>query len=179
VTDQLTLTDEQVAVMRKTLEHIFAHPAEWNQRYWATQTPCGTAYCFAGHAAVTVAGARPTGDATMAVYVDEFNTQHISDAGQQVLGLDGARADHLFRATNSARRLAELCYLYSDGRVDLLHAVPTPPIPVDVEREATQCEYAYANYHELRRTAEHHGIDVVEAARRVYDERSPLTAWPS
>jgi hypothetical protein len=40
-----------VALLRKTLEHIENHPEEWNQGFWVYRMNCGTAYCFAGHAA--------------------------------------------------------------------------------------------------------------------------------
>lgn len=36
-----------------TFEYILAHPKEWNQRKWV----CGTAYCYAGTAAVHIFGA--------------------------------------------------------------------------------------------------------------------------
>jgi hypothetical protein len=46
----MTLTDEaprvNVPLLRKTLEHIEAHPQEWDQAHWH----CGTGMCFAGTA---------------------------------------------------------------------------------------------------------------------------------
>lgn len=39
-----------VARLRKVLEHVTAHPREWQQGNWAVKGPCGTAYCVAGHA---------------------------------------------------------------------------------------------------------------------------------
>lgn len=45
-------------LLRKTLEHIEAHPEEHNQMYWGEKTACGTTLCFAGHA-VLLAGAEP------------------------------------------------------------------------------------------------------------------------
>jgi hypothetical protein len=36
-------------ILRKALEHITAHPEEWNQSHWAKRSKsCGTAYCLAG-----------------------------------------------------------------------------------------------------------------------------------
>lgn len=35
---------------RRVLEHIEAHPEQWNQSRWALRSDCGTSYCFAGHA---------------------------------------------------------------------------------------------------------------------------------
>lgn len=37
-----------VQLLQKTLDHIKAHPEEWEQRFWR----CETKYCFAGHAAI-------------------------------------------------------------------------------------------------------------------------------
>lgn len=34
----------------KVLAQIIADPETWNQRAWATETECGTAYCFGGWA---------------------------------------------------------------------------------------------------------------------------------
>jgi hypothetical protein len=39
-------------LLRLTLKHIEETPELWVQREWATPTECGTAYCFAGWAAV-------------------------------------------------------------------------------------------------------------------------------
>lgn len=38
-----------VELIQKVLDHITAHPDEWNQASWAVKRECGTAYCFAGH----------------------------------------------------------------------------------------------------------------------------------
>jgi hypothetical protein len=37
-----------VPILRKALEHITAHPEEWDQRRWASKTLCGTSCCLAG-----------------------------------------------------------------------------------------------------------------------------------
>lgn len=37
-----------VPILRKALEHITAHPDEWEQKRWATKTLCGTSCCLAG-----------------------------------------------------------------------------------------------------------------------------------
>lgn len=39
------------ALGRAALAVIRADPASWNQLHWSVRTPCGTAYCFAGHVA--------------------------------------------------------------------------------------------------------------------------------
>lgn len=167
MTGQLQLTDEHVAVMRKTIEHVLAHPEEWDQAHWASASataPCGTAYCFAGHAAVTVAGAQPTGRGNGIVTLNG-EPQHVADAARAALGLDTSQTEELFRATNSARRLAELCYLYSGGRVDVLHALPEPT-PSDLAREGTQRDDAHSKFYYIRNYAVEHRVDRVTAARR-------------
>lgn len=42
-----------IALLRKVMEHIENHPEEWQQSVWRTDQDnrCGTAMCFAGHAA--------------------------------------------------------------------------------------------------------------------------------
>lgn len=37
-------------LLRKVLDHIDAHPEEWQQATYGTGTACGTAACIAGHA---------------------------------------------------------------------------------------------------------------------------------
>ena len=39
-------------LLRKVLDHIDAHPEEYEQATYTRTTSCGTAYCIAGHAAV-------------------------------------------------------------------------------------------------------------------------------
>jgi hypothetical protein len=41
-----------VTKLFETLDAILAHPEMHDQRNWATQTECGTTYCFAGWRAV-------------------------------------------------------------------------------------------------------------------------------
>lgn len=38
--------------IREVLDYITDHPEEWNQRFYAYQTRCRTAYCAAGHAII-------------------------------------------------------------------------------------------------------------------------------
>jgi hypothetical protein len=35
-------------LLRETMDAILAHPEKHDQSNWATETDCGTAYCFAG-----------------------------------------------------------------------------------------------------------------------------------
>ena len=96
-------------LLRKVLEHVDAHPDEWNQHAWGMQTSrsaCGTAFCIAGHAAV-MAGLTPvwkrTGDETfMHSVVDaDGNEVFVAYAAQDALGLTGAEQEQLFWLYNS------------------------------------------------------------------------------
>jgi hypothetical protein len=38
-----------VPLLQKALDHIEAHPEEWEQELWGKRQPCGTTACLAGH----------------------------------------------------------------------------------------------------------------------------------
>jgi hypothetical protein len=105
-----------------TLERILNEPASWNQNSWAS--PCGTAYCFAGHAALMVGGRQLKGDEAGYGYVHrdqwtdrvklpepviqelDLGTEHrdgwaMSFIGREALGLSYGEADLLFDGYNS------------------------------------------------------------------------------
>jgi hypothetical protein len=98
-----------VPLLRKTLEHIEAHPEEWFQGVWS----CGTAGCFAWHAAM-LDGAEPikgfpsyvpadSDDPSDDVYPasdDHPACVHVAPRAARVLGI-GSEAHPLFRASNS------------------------------------------------------------------------------
>jgi len=156
------LTATEVAVMRAALEHVVSHPDEHDQETWGLRydrevvyddaydrpvPACRTVFCLAGHAAVTVLGARPVwayvapdGDARGSlqgvVPPGESFRRDVERYARESLGLTFHQANQLFSGSNSLRRVAELCYLYSDGRVDLLDRLPAPTArDVGVERE--------------------------------------------
>lgn len=145
------------AELRKTLELVLADVASWDQTVWGVREPvtltalagtaepttvtaCRTAYCVAGHYAVSVAGYEPiwyrSDDAvplfTMAaVYVpadhpdagvnaDGTTAAPVDRVATSAFGLTPIQADELFRDRNSLRRVLDLAYLYSGGAVDLL-----------------------------------------------------------
>jgi hypothetical protein len=112
-TDQPT---PNVALLRKTLEHIENHPQEWNQGTWH----CGTIACFAGHAVIIDGG--QFADDWRAPFVAERPDDpgdafrefgcgagqiHIADRARHVLGLTQAEADDLFAAANTLDDLRE------------------------------------------------------------------------
>lgn len=57
------LPERNVELLRATMDFIERHPEKHEQAQWATQ--CGTAFCYAGHAAL-LAGATPPGANTLA-----------------------------------------------------------------------------------------------------------------
>lgn len=154
------LTDEHVATMRKTLEHVLAHPDGHDQSSWgwsydpnevdrAPHVPaCGTSYCFAGHAAVTVAGATPLFDegpyGSLRVVVppgasltDPAQHHDVAAYAAEVLGLpDHEGGVFLFAGTNTLVDLADLVHEYTGGRVDLRAEATTVQARVDAERRA-------------------------------------------
>lgn len=95
-------------LLRKVLDHIDAHPEEWNQAAWMTETTCGTACCIAGHAIVF------DGTHTLTVANDDVLVDGVSmvrgedgrwhDAaaivGAKVLGLTEDEAGDLFHGWN-------------------------------------------------------------------------------
>ena len=98
-----------IPLARKTIEHIEAHPEEWEQSEWI----CKTGMCYAGHSAHFAGAEAPEGrwgDALSARVtgpaIDEFSTPydgwvHISDYAQHVLGLADGEAARMFWSDNS------------------------------------------------------------------------------
>jgi hypothetical protein len=96
-------TDELVAIY----QHIKANPDEWDQRTYASHTPCGTAFCVAGWA-VARAGGLPVRwwslepgreQANHAVMPDGREVQ-IDDEALAILGLTDDQAGLLFFEEN-------------------------------------------------------------------------------
>jgi len=119
-----------VPLLRKTLEHIEAHPEEWNQEYWR----CGTTMCFAGTACHLDGGEWVTESAQSTQDLDglhngEFVMRrdgeerdqrwgheayvHCATRAQRVLGITPGAADKLFDEENTLddlrRLVGELC----------------------------------------------------------------------
>lgn len=47
-------------LLRKTMSWVEQHPETHDQGKWFDNTPCGTKYCFAGHAAILAGAQSPT-----------------------------------------------------------------------------------------------------------------------
>lgn len=93
-------------LLRATLDQILAQPELHHQEYWAKQTDCGTAYCFAGWACVLSGlearffeGCRRT----------EFLTdgRTIDATAQEILGLDSLTVGDLFDPHNDVATLKD------------------------------------------------------------------------
>jgi len=100
-------------LMFKTLDHIDAHPDEYNQGEWATKGPCGTVACFAG-TAVMLAGHEfdfryEDVDATDVVK----DGRSIREVARLELGLTFDQGEVLFYGGNSLDDVRELVHAYT------------------------------------------------------------------
>lgn len=125
-------SDAACEVLGRALDVIIRDPDGWEQDVYGHRTPCGTAFCLAGHVDVTVLGYRPLwserhdGSASLAaVEVPGRGTVSPDVAAAEALELTlvsahypDARAACLFAAATSLRRLLDLAFLYTDGRVN-------------------------------------------------------------
>ena len=115
LTQRVPLTTEPAAV-RNMLTRIETHPEEWDQSTWAVETACGTKYCAAGHALLTVDARMNIEASTVEVASlperlrSRFIREHVAIAAgaRAVLGLDESTADRLFNGSNSIDQLREL-----------------------------------------------------------------------
>lgn len=114
------MSNINVTLLRKTLEHIKAHPEAWDQADW--RTVCGTAMCFAGHAATIAGGtwqsnqisyldAVPEDDADKVGHLPSGRVIHVSARAQRDLGLTDDQAHRLFHGANT---LPTLEYIVED-----------------------------------------------------------------
>jgi hypothetical protein len=66
----------------RVLDHIDAHPEQWNQGLWVTKVECGTAACFAGWACL-LSGEKPDSDELLGVLLR--SGMPIPDRAEQLL----------------------------------------------------------------------------------------------
>ena len=112
----------------KILDHIDAHPEQWNQTTWFRESECGTAGCFAGWAVVLTGhdiefGSPDGRGRRYYASVDGDPDSLISEVAASELGIDGmfepclcvdecrcceSASDALFAATNSRADLDRL-----------------------------------------------------------------------
>lgn len=112
-----------VPLLRQTLDHIREHPQEWDQQTWRRTTPCGSAMCFAGTAAM-LAGAtwlRPVplsdvrhDDEDVLVVPPGGGVDTVEGYAIRVLGLTERQAAELFASGNSFPRLCRLVERFTE-----------------------------------------------------------------
>lgn len=77
----------------------------WNQRFWAQQTDCGTAYCIAGFVAQETSGGidffKGVKIASQCLDPDSNSLVSINTFAREHLGLTIAESDALFAASNT------------------------------------------------------------------------------
>lgn len=92
------------------LKQLAGLPSEWNQGVWANVQPCGTSCCIAGKTVIEAGGKLVTADGIAAVGVGnvewvlmpgESHPTYISQAAQELLGLDGDQRGALFSGSNT------------------------------------------------------------------------------
>lgn len=123
-------------LLERTMSYIEAHPEEHDQTRWANA--CGTAFCFAGHAAILSGATRPQGlnsfwgitpDGRAVDYFETTEDGALLAFGyaRQKLGLNFPQASALFSSANTVESLREM--------VDALKADPDahlePLVPED------------------------------------------------
>lgn len=132
------MTDINVPLLRKALEHITEHPEEWRQGDWALrcdqptevtngqgecETFCGTSFCLAGHVAVMTGheiswrqNPHATGTSNSFWVV---GGDRISDVARDELGLTERQAESLFAGSNTLDYLWRRASLYTDGAIEV------------------------------------------------------------
>jgi hypothetical protein len=104
------VTTPNAELAYRVLDRIDAEPYRWIQGDWATETDCGTAYCFAGWA-VVLAGREPVWDYGECSYVADDRgvdegTQFIGDAAREALGVEDTGS--LFDGFNTREDLGRI-----------------------------------------------------------------------
>lgn len=86
-------------LLRKVLDHIDAHPEEWNQAQFAPQVgDCKTTYCVAGHAVAMTQGVIPATVVIAGCYAvaPADRSGDWEQAGREALGLTRPEASAMF-----------------------------------------------------------------------------------
>lgn len=115
------LPERNVQLLQDTMAHVEQHPEEHNQDCWVN--PCGTAFCYAGHAAILAGAARPTRQLARsdnAWFVDpetleSVGTRQPSESAVEVgdfaelkLGITNAESEVLFDGYRTVKELRKL-----------------------------------------------------------------------
>jgi hypothetical protein len=115
------MSEVDVPLLIKVLDHITAHPEEWDQETWAIKTSCGTACCVAGHAVVMAGHTLQFGS----YYPGTSSAMRVSDGrsienvARQELGLSVDQADLLFNSSNTLYNLWWIACDLTDGAIQV------------------------------------------------------------
>ena len=100
--------ERNIPLLRKTMEHIEAHPDEWRQGSWFTRRlDCGTKACFAGTAILLgsddeIMWLMSPSLSISGVTKDSGGHVHTAhDRARDLLGLTDKEASILFEPTNT------------------------------------------------------------------------------
>lgn len=115
-----------VELLRKALEHITAHPEEWDQAAWAYKTDCGTSCCLAGHV-VTLAGKQIDfdPDSNMPAHRVVGEAGSIDQVAANLLDIEPLfeaqfdYEDHLFHEHNTLADLWHKAAELTDGEIEI------------------------------------------------------------
>jgi hypothetical protein len=118
-----------VPLLRKVLEHVTAHPEEWNQAEWARRDSCGTAYCIAGHT-VVMAGNEVRWSPFCFEHEYEVSGtlvdgRRVGDVAVELLGIPiplrrvGVEKGHLFYSENTLSDLWRIASQLTDGEIEI------------------------------------------------------------
>lgn len=113
------MTELNVPLLRKALEHITAHPDEWKQDEWAKKTACGTACCVAGHVTLMQGHEIDFDRAdTYGAMVKYTSTgEYIEDVARRELGLTDIQAEAMFHPSNRLHSLWSMASSFTDGEI--------------------------------------------------------------
>jgi hypothetical protein len=112
-------------LLHKVLDHIEAHPEEWDQTEWAREVmgddgSCWTAYCFAGTAVAMMEDWTPTlllrrrgvlRSAPGTCYLNRRVTT-VPDAASELLGLNYDEGNRLFESSNTLDDIRALIHYW-------------------------------------------------------------------
>jgi hypothetical protein len=120
-----------VPLLRKSLEHITAHPEQWEQHSWAVQTEsCGTQFCLAGWA-VSLAGhdiewgepdefGERFADGVIGEYDSLGNPESVENVARRELGFTANnRGGYMFFGSNTLGNLWHLANTLTCGEIDV------------------------------------------------------------
>ncbi len=120
-----------VPLLRKTLEHITAHPKEHDQEIWALRLPsCGTKGCVAYHAAIMEGDLQAISSFDGLIWhIEDHNGKRVGSiqrVAQDRLGLNDWQAGVLFESNNTVSRLWQLAHKFSSGEIEIPPEFATP-----------------------------------------------------